>query len=121
MVTRLTPRGVAPYNMTVEIPGDVIEQVNTNKILSLTFDSKLTWNKHIEETKAKGMQKLNIIRYLAGTTWVADQKILLNAYKAIETAYGSAINKTLLQLETVQSTELGQLWALSESQGIQTF
>jgi hypothetical protein len=86
--------------------------VNTHKILGLTFDTKLTWNKHIEETKAKGMKKLNIIRCLAGTTWRADQKVLLNAYKALvestirygETAYGSATKKTLLQLETVQTT-----------------
>jgi hypothetical protein len=43
MFTRLAPRGVAPYEMTVEIRWDVIEQVNTHKILGLTFDTKLTF------------------------------------------------------------------------------
>jgi hypothetical protein len=78
----------------------------------LNAKTKLTWTKHIEETKTKRMKKPNIIRCLAGTKWGADQKILLNAYKAIvestirygETAYGSATNKTLLKLETVQTT-----------------
>jgi hypothetical protein len=57
------------------------------------------------------MQRLNIIRCLSGTRWGGDQVTLLNAHRAIveaairygETAYGSATQALLRDLDPVQN------------------
>jgi hypothetical protein len=64
-----------------------------------------------EGSQKKGMQRLNIIRCLAGTRWGGDQVTLLNAHRAIveaairygETAYRSAIQALLRKMEPVQN------------------
>jgi len=105
-------RGQTP--LTVELRGQVIEEVNSLKILGLTFDKRLTWKTHVKNAKIKAKQRLNIIRCLAGTTWGADREVLLKAHHAIilsalrygETAYGSASESILKALEPIHNQGL---------------
>jgi hypothetical protein len=68
----------------------------------------------VKEAKIKAKQRLNILRCLAGIEWGADREILLRAHNAIvlgtlrygETAYGSAKERILKQLEPVHNQGL---------------
>jgi Reverse transcriptase (RNA-dependent DNA polymerase)/RNase H len=103
--------GMVPFKMSIKMRGDTIKEVKTHRILGLTFDWRLTWEAHLKDAKSKGMQRLNIIRCLAGTRWGGDQHTLLSAHRAIvesvirygESAYGSASHAELNKLETVQN------------------
>jgi hypothetical protein len=105
--TRLNPR--TPPTLELQLEGRPIEEVNTLKILGLTFDKKLSWRTHIRDAKARAMKRINILRCLAGTEWGADRDVLLQAHHAIvlsalrygETAYGSASPTLLKTLEPI--------------------
>lgn len=51
----------------------------TVQFLGLLFDSKLTWGTHAAIVDLC-LQKLNILRFLCGTTWGADSTVLLLFY-----------------------------------------
>jgi hypothetical protein len=45
----------------------ILEVVNTHRILGLILDRQVTWRPHIEKVKAKCSKRLNLLRHLAGT------------------------------------------------------
>jgi hypothetical protein len=70
-----------------------LEIKDTHKILRLTFDSRLTWKAHINETKAKSFIRINLLKCLAGIKWGADQEMLLRVHEMMVLSalkYGSA-------------------------------
>lgn len=71
-----------------------IENVESMKLLGLTFDNKLSWKKHIETLKDNCTKRLSIIKSLSSSSWGADHTTLLNTYKAIikpKLDYGAVI------------------------------
>jgi hypothetical protein len=51
---------------TKRLNGQILELVNTHRILGLIVDRQLTWRPHIETVKAKCCKRLNLLRHLAG-------------------------------------------------------
>jgi ribonuclease HI len=108
--TRSRPRNGRPA-LNLKLQGQQIEEVMALKILGLTFDCKLNWNTHIKDAKTRAKKRLNILRCLAGTEWGADRDVLLRTHSAVvlsalrygETAYGSATETKLKDLETVHN------------------
>ncbi|KAL1448304.1 hypothetical protein WDU94_005687 [Cyamophila willieti] len=84
------------------------------RYLGLYFDSKLTWNKHIIETKLKGMKALNIMKILSNRNWGLKRKTLLRLYQAYvlpildygSIVYGSANPSVLKRLNVIHHTAL---------------
>lgn len=53
------------------------------KLLGVTFDTQLTFTKHIEQTVNKAKSRLNILKSLAGSDWGQDKSTILLTYKSI--------------------------------------
>jgi hypothetical protein len=53
----------------IRLNGQILEMKNTQKILGITFDNRVTWKAHI--TEAKAAKRMNVLRNLAGTSWSA--------------------------------------------------
>ena len=71
-----------------------LEREDNPRYLGITFDPRLTWKKHLEETQTKGVRRTALLKKLAGTTWGANQAVLKGTYvgytrPAIE--YGIAV------------------------------
>jgi hypothetical protein len=61
----------------IQLNGRCLKIKDTHKILELTFDSRLTWKAHINETRAKAFRTINLVKCLAGMKWGADQGMKL--------------------------------------------
>ena len=80
----------------------------------MTFDSQLSWAKHITEVVRRCKKDLNLMRYLSGTKFGADKLTLLAKYKTLIRskieygcqAYASAPKTQLLKLDRIQSAAL---------------
>ena len=105
------------YNTTININinNNTIATNTHPKILGITFDPKLTYNKHIKLTKQLATKTLNVIKALTGTTWGKHKETIVNTYKSITRPileYGSTIwSNTASQtnmniLQTTQNTAL---------------
>ncbi|XP_056647604.1 uncharacterized protein LOC130452381 [Diorhabda sublineata] len=68
---------------TILINNDRLPVVDHCKILSLTFDSRLTWKQHIREIKGECGKRLNLIKILSHYHWGADENSLIKIYSAI--------------------------------------
>jgi hypothetical protein len=87
--------------------GEKIEQIRQHRILRLTFDTTMNWLKHFGNTKARAEKTINIIKYLAHTTWGGDQGSLLKVHQMIvlgtlrygEETYGSATEAVLKNIK----------------------
>ena len=116
MTTLFTP-DPAEYSTTLRLKiDDTILPTETHpKILGLTFDPKLTFNRHIDNVTTKAKKTLKIIKALTSTTWGKQKETLLTTYKTITrpvleygaTIYGPIATKTqTTKLQTVQNTAL---------------
>ena len=86
-------RGVHP-DPDLFLSGQRISCVQESKFLGLTFDSKLTWEHHIRNTKIKCMKTLDILKVLSCTRWGADRKHLLQLHRSLiipKLSYGSEV------------------------------
>lgn len=101
-------------NPRLNFQGHEIIFTNTTKWLGLHFDEKLSWQKHINETKLKGMKAMNIMRMLSNRNWGIRRNVLLKLYHAFVLpildygciVYGSANPAALSKLNVVQNTAL---------------
>ena len=60
-----------------------IEWVMEFRYLGVILDAPtLTWKAHIEETCRQGLQRTNVLKALAGTTWGADRDMLTKVYNS---------------------------------------
>jgi hypothetical protein len=71
----------------LRLNGQILEVKNTQKILGITFDNRLTRKAHITEANAKAAKRMNILRSLAVTNWSADQGMLLRIHEMSMAAY----------------------------------
>jgi ribonuclease HI len=67
----------------IKLDRQVLESVKKFTFLGVTFDTKLNWTKHIENTTAKTKQNLRVIRMLSNTTYGSDRKTLLKLHDAL--------------------------------------
>ena len=99
----------------LRIHNQEINWVKTFKYLGLTLDAPtLTWKVHIEDLCREGLQRLNVLRAIAGSSWGASREILLRLYTQYirsKLTYGisalSSASKTRMQsLERIQNAAL---------------
>ena len=64
--------------VNLKLEGQNLKQDKCPTYLGITFDPRLTW-KHQAQTK--GIQRLSILKKLAGTQWGANADILKKTYK----------------------------------------
>ena len=86
-------RGLHP-DPDLFLSGQRISCVEEAKFLGLTFDSKLSWEHHIRNTKIKCMKAVDILKVLSCTKWGADRKHLLRLHRSLvisKLSYGSEI------------------------------
>ena len=85
------------------------------KILGLTLDPKLTYNRHIDLAATKARKTINILKVLTSTKWGKHKETILATYKAItrpvleyaSTIWSPNASKTNIdKLQIVQNTAL---------------
>lgn len=65
-----------------KIKGERIGNVRTAKFLGITLDSKLKFNRHLENVVIKTQKSINILRYLCRVSWGMETSTALSVYKA---------------------------------------
>ena len=82
--TLFTPDPAA-YSTQLELQIDNITlPMNINpKIIEMTLDPKLTYNKHIEITTTKARKTIHIFKSVTLTTWEKQKQTILTTDKAI--------------------------------------
>ena len=98
-------------NLQLTLQGQPIPFQNSVKFLGLHFDSRLNWKTHINELLIRCRKKINVLKYLRGTSWGADRKSLLMVYKSLirshldygSPVYGSGSEPTLRRLDVLQN------------------
>ena len=61
---------------------EIVPQTETPTFLGVKLDTRLTWKPQIEKMERSNLQKIVLMRKLAGTTWGADPSILTKVYTA---------------------------------------
>jgi len=123
--SKKTKRALKPE---IKLNNVIIPLVNDIKILGMTFDKKLNWNKHFSALKTITSKTTNIIKILANNKWGAQSRILHNVYKSIIRSkieygaiiYGSAKTTSLEKLETIQNNNLRLITGAFESSPIKS-
>ena len=99
----------------LKVNNSEIEWVKSIKYLGVTLDAPtLTWNKHYDELLREGLQRINIMRAISGTSWGAGRELLLSFYKAYirsKLSYGAAATASACQtrqeiLERIQNAAM---------------
>ena len=82
--TLLTP-DPAEYNkqLGLQIDNTTLPMTTHPKILGLTLDPKLTYNRHIDLAATKARKTINILKVLTSTKWGKHTETILATYKAI--------------------------------------
>ena len=109
--TRCTRKETIP---NLKLKDSLIPYEKEVKFLGLTFDSKLTWNSHIEFLKLKVKKSLNILKVISSFNWGADKKSLLRLYDSLCRSkieygcqiYSSACSTKLKELDVVHNAGL---------------
>jgi ribonuclease HI len=99
-------------NLTIN--GKIVKVEKTAKFLGVIFDSKLTWNAHIEFIEQKCKKRLNLMRMISGQAWGASKKSLLMIYRALirsvldygSIAYNTASAASKQRLDRIQHAAL---------------
>jgi len=63
--------------------GTRLQVKNEYKYLGLTFQRNRSYSKHVQNVAAKCRARLNVIRMLKGTSWVAGERSLLTVYRSL--------------------------------------
>jgi hypothetical protein len=69
--------------LTLKIDNTILPTVKNPKILGLTLDPKLTYNKHVQNITTKAKNTLNILKALTSTKWGKQKETLTNTYKMV--------------------------------------
>ena len=69
--------------LNLKIDDTILPTVPNPTILGLTFDPKLTFNKHTQATKDKADKTLKILNALTSTNWGKQKETLTNTYKTV--------------------------------------
>ena len=102
--------------MNLQINNTLIPTVKHPKTLGLTFNPKLTYNQHVDNTKEKAIGTTKIIKALTSTSWGKQKETTVTTYKTItrsiivhaSSIWSSTASKTNInKLQTVQYIALG--------------
>lgn len=102
-------------NLTLHINNTILPTVKTPKILGLTFDPKLTYSNHIQNTTKRAKQTINILKALTSTHWGKSKETLTVTYKTItrpiieyaNTIWSPIASETnISKLQTIQNQAL---------------
>ena len=63
--------------------GTRLQMKNEYKYLRLTFERNGSSSNHVQNVAAKCRDRLNVIRMLKGTSWVAGKRPLLTVYRSL--------------------------------------
>ena len=66
----------------LRLKGEIVPQTDNPTFLGVKLDTRLTWKPQIEKMERSSLQKLALMRKLAGTSWGADSSILTKVYIA---------------------------------------
>ena len=96
--------------ISINLKNLAIQTLPYAKFLGVTFDSKLTWKRHIDNILIKCKKRLNLLRCISGNSWGADCKILYQFYTALIKpiveygceAFDSASNTMKQKLDSIQ-------------------
>ena len=69
----------------LRLKGETMPQTDNPTFLGVKLDTRLTWKPQIEKMERSSLQKLALMRKLAGTSWGADSSILTKVYTANST------------------------------------
>ena len=114
--TLLTP-DPAEYNTQLGLQTDnpTVPMTTHPKLLGLTLDPKLTYNRHIDLAATKARKTINILKVLTSTKWGKHKETILATYKTItrpvleyaSTIWSPNASKTNIdKLQIVQNTAL---------------
>ena len=92
----------------------ILEKNDNPTYLGVTFDPRLTWKNQIENTQKKGIQRLALMKKLAGSDWGANHSILKKTYTSYirptleygATVWGTAAQSNLRKIDKVQNLGL---------------
>lgn len=101
-------------DLKINLYNKEIEQVKVIRFLGMWFDTKITWNVHINKMEDKCKKILNVMRCISGREWGADRVALKTIYSTMIRAvldygciaYGTATKSQLGKLERIQSRAL---------------
>ncbi len=85
--------------------GKRIEHEPQPKFVGVYFDEILSFNRQVRETKAKCINRLNIIRIISGRSWKLNEKTLVMIYRAL---LGSVIDYSFFALTCLSEYNLKQ-------------
>ena len=100
--------------VNLKLEGQKLKQDKCPTYLGITFDPRLTWKHQIEKAQTKGIQRLSILKKLAGTQWGANADILKKTYKGYVrptleygmSAWGSTAPSNFQKIKKVQNQGL---------------
>ena len=98
----------------LRLKGEIVPQTDNPKFLGVKLDTRLTWKPQIEKMERSSLQKLALMRKLAGTSWGADSSILTKVYTATvrptmeyaSTTWGTAAKTNKSRLDKIQNMAL---------------
>ena len=67
----------------LRINGNPVKVDRKAKFLGIIFDSRLTWNDHVNYVVQKCKKRLNLLRAISGNSWGANKKTLLMIYRSL--------------------------------------
>ena len=98
----------------LRLKGEIVPQTDNPTFLGVKLDTRLTWKPQIEKMERSSLQKLALMRKLAGTSWGADSSILTKVYTATvrptmeyaSTTWGTAAKTNKSRLDKIQNMAL---------------
>ena len=101
-------------NLDIKIGQENLKKTNQPTYLGVQLDSRLTFNRHINNLKRKATKRLSLIKRLASTTWGSDLDTLRTLYISYvrsildynQSLQLSSSETTLLELDRVQNHAL---------------
>ena len=76
------------------------------KILGVTFDRSLSFNKQIEDIRLKVQNRLNIIKILSGSSWHLNKEVLKSLYFAL---IRSIVDYSFFIIDKISVTNVSRL------------
>ena len=113
-VTSVFSLSTAKENIQIKLGNSILPQVDTPTFLGVKLDTRLTWNPHLQETEARSIRKLGIMKKLSGTSWGADANILKTVYTGAvrpvleyaSSSWNSAAKTNTARLDKIQNQGL---------------
>ena len=98
----------------LRLKGEIVPQTDSPTFLGVKLDTRLTWKPQIEKMERSSLQKLALMRKLAGTSWGANSSILTKVYTATvrptieyaSTTWGTAAKTNKSRLDKIQNMAL---------------